>query len=516
MSSLLVNNVVSSSSQISYSYLESKEIFGYTLDLNYTIRTEDIHFENNDGVLLVGRSAIRQAYKRKNITARIAGDEILNGLITSVSFPESSLSGSETVNVSIQEKRRLDDYSGKTFAKYIPNPHLIESFEETYNFNRSGSNYSYSRNISIQYSQDAGDQFLNNAKVFLTNYYFQNRPQIGYYEDGISENARFSKGYNGLLTESIDLIQLSVSLEESFESSFINGTSDISKLIKNSFSSDSEGYLSKKVVIDLVALRYNKSDLLQQGIQDAIDSVIAQESSEFGEPTSISKGITKDGNKSSITIDFSKNPNKSQGDVVTYRCEKRKEEAFVNYALTVNYKSKGKNTIDRYEKLLSSWNSSKDKNEPKVISLFSEANGVIHERSRSTNISKSNASISESIQYTTDESYKSGNLPEGILKYNISLQKTERTKRNLVVTDLLDLKQKLVTSDLLKLGQATVTATCVAPPSYGIFHGKDFLNSKTSDMNNALEESTYYATSDQISIDLSNGSTTRVIQYIIA
>ena len=37
MSSLLVNNVVSSSSQISYSYLESKEVFGYTLDLNYTI-----------------------------------------------------------------------------------------------------------------------------------------------------------------------------------------------------------------------------------------------------------------------------------------------------------------------------------------------------------------------------------------------------------------------------------------------------------------------------------------------
>ena len=236
MSSLLVNNVVSSSSQISYSYLESKEVFGYTLDLNYTIKIEDINFENNDGVLLAGRSAIRQAYKRKNITARIAGDEILNGLITSVSFPESSLSGSEIVNISIQEKRRLDDYSGKTFAKYIPNPHLIESFEETYNFNRSGSNYSYSRNISIQYSQDAGDQFLNNAKVFLTNYYFQNRPQIGYYEDGISENARFSKGYNGLLTESIDLIKLSVSLEESFESSFINGTSDISKLIKNSFS----------------------------------------------------------------------------------------------------------------------------------------------------------------------------------------------------------------------------------------------------------------------------------------
>ena len=35
-------------------------------------------------------------------------------------------------------------------------------------------------------------------------------------------------------------------------------------------------------------------------------------------------------------------------------------------------------------------------------------------------------------------------------------------------------------------------------------------------MNYALDEATYYGTSDQISIDLANGTTTRVINYIIA
>jgi hypothetical protein len=50
--SLLVNNVVSSSSQISYSYLGTEEIFGYTLNLNYKIKVEDVRFDNNDGVLL--------------------------------------------------------------------------------------------------------------------------------------------------------------------------------------------------------------------------------------------------------------------------------------------------------------------------------------------------------------------------------------------------------------------------------------------------------------------------------
>jgi len=49
--SLLVNNVINSSSQISYSYLESEEVFGYLVAFNYTLKVEDVLFDNNDGVL---------------------------------------------------------------------------------------------------------------------------------------------------------------------------------------------------------------------------------------------------------------------------------------------------------------------------------------------------------------------------------------------------------------------------------------------------------------------------------
>ena len=195
--SLIVNNVISSNSQISYSYLGTTENFGYKVDLNYKIKVEDIQFDNNDGVLLSGRAAIREAYKRRNITARIAGDEIQNGLVKSISFPQSSLNGEETVDISIEERRRLSDYSSKTFAKYIPSPHLLSSFSENYSFERNGSNYSYNRDISISYAQDANEQFLTNAKIFLTNYYYENRPSFGDFSDGISEDAKFDKGFNG-------------------------------------------------------------------------------------------------------------------------------------------------------------------------------------------------------------------------------------------------------------------------------------------------------------------------------
>ena len=513
--SLIVNNVINSSSQISYSYLGGEEIFGYLINLNYTIKTEDISFDNDDGVLLTGRSAIRQAYKRKNITARIAGDEILNGLITQVSFSESSLTGEDIVTISIEERRRLDDYSSKTFSKYIPSPHLLTEFSEKYTFSRSDSSYSYNRDISIKYAQDLGDQFLNNAKAFLTNYYFSNRPSIGYYEDGISENARFNEGYNGTLTETIDLVNLSVSLNEVFNSSFIFDSEGVSKDIDISSSIDDKGYLNKQISVKLTSLRYDSQNVLEEAIANTIDQIISDEESDFGKPFSIEKGIKKDSNVADLTIQFSTDPKLTKENLVTYTCEKSKDQAFFTYTLAVTYKSKGPNVLERYNNTVSLWESSKDKNEPKVLRLFSEATSI-YEKSRSASLNKSEGTITENIIFSTDENYDSSGLPSGIIKYAINVSKQEKIKRNSVVLDLINLKQKLVTSNLDRLGSASVTATAVCDQAYGIFHAKDFLASKTSEINDSLEEEAYYATADVIQIDLSNGSATRVINYIIA
>ena len=142
MASLIVNNVIESSVQVSYSYLDSDELFGYEVIGTYQIDISDINFEQNDTVLQQGRDAIESAYARPNIVARIGADEYLKGRIQSFDFAEGSLVGSETVSIVIQESRRLDDYSTDKFVRLAPNPHLIESFEESYNFSRNGSDYS--------------------------------------------------------------------------------------------------------------------------------------------------------------------------------------------------------------------------------------------------------------------------------------------------------------------------------------------------------------------------------------
>ena len=116
MAALIVNNVLSSSVQIEYSYLDSDELFGYEVVGTYEIDISDINLEQNDTTLLAGRDAIETAYEKPDVVARIGADEYLKGRIQSFSFEAGSLAGSEVVSIVIQESRRLDDYSGGAFT----------------------------------------------------------------------------------------------------------------------------------------------------------------------------------------------------------------------------------------------------------------------------------------------------------------------------------------------------------------------------------------------------------------
>ena len=134
--SLIIHNVIQGSLNVNFDYYESDEMFSYTVEGNYTIDISDLSFTDNEGVLLSGREALKNAYTRKNITARIGADEYVHARITNLSFSASNLTGSEQALITIEESKRLEDYSNHTFAKYIPNPHLLESFEENFNFSR--------------------------------------------------------------------------------------------------------------------------------------------------------------------------------------------------------------------------------------------------------------------------------------------------------------------------------------------------------------------------------------------
>lgn len=513
--SLIINNVLRSSVNVNFEYLDSDEMFYYTVVGNYVIDISDLDLTNNKGVLIPARQALREAYLRKNITARIGGDEYVAGRITSLNFNESTLVGSEQASITIEESKRLDDYSNHTFAEYLPNPHLLESFEEDYDFSREGGNYSYSRNLSIKYKQstEAGNEFLHNVKVFASNYYHAIRPNLGYQTDGLSENARFNLGLDSIISENIDLIDLSYSLSESFDSSFIASGDNVSKKFTQNETLDEMGYLGKTINIELTALRRDRDNVLKEAAESTITEVLAAEQLQFGSPVSIQKSFARNSKKASVVISFSTNPTTSRDNTVTYTCSKQKAGAFEEYTVAANYTSKGENNQQRLQAARTFWSNDVLGYATRVTNFFSDA-GVIYEKSKNTGFDYGAGSVSDTTVFTNDDSYKN-DLPEGILKYQITISKTNGIPRTTKISDINSLKEKLVVSNLNTLTQVTITAMAVSIPTFGIFHGKNFLNSKTTELNNLLDAAEFYTLSDQTTIDLANGTTNRVINYVI-
>ena len=242
-----------------------------------------------------------------------------------------------------------------------------------------------------------------------------------------------------------------------------------------------------------------------------IAEVMTAQGSTLGDPSSISKGIKKDGNSASLSISFSTNPTERQGDLVTYSVEERKNQKFKDYILSATYKAKGKTDREKFNKAKTLWISDKDNNITKVQSVFAGL-PTIFEKDRNCNFQKTEGTITETITFTDDPAYK--NQSDGLLKLKITSSNTKKIRRNQLVYDLGDLKEKLVVSDLESVGQASVTATATIDPNRDLFGGKDKLLNKTSDMQEFVTGSKVFTTSDVVNVNLGEGTSTRTINYL--
>ena len=511
MAALIVNNVISSSVQITYKYLDTSDLFGYEIQGTYEIDLSDINYECDDTSLIKGRDALITAYARPNITARIGADDYVNAKIESFDFAEGPLVGSEVVTVILKESRRLDDYASSEYAKYIPNPETVSSFSEDYSFSRDGSNYSSTRNVSLTYEEDAGGQFLNNAKTFLTNYYFGVRPSLGYQEDGISEDAKIDKNFRGLITETYDLIGLTVSLSEKVSSSFIDDSKDVGRSETQAIQITPQGFLEKTIDIQLTSLRVDSEKTLTSAISKIIDEKKSEEHAEFGTPFSIAKAITKDGTTATLTLNFSTDPRKSQESLVSYSGQEDKDGFFKNYTLTISFNSTGKNNKNKFSNSKATWGQEQPLYKDKVQRLFHPLSDFF-EKSRSTNFSKTKGTIEDSVVYTTDPSYK--DRTDGVMKLKTTISKTRQIKRIEKYFNSDSKEDEVVLNDLKTVGKARISAEATTSVTAGLYKAKDFLESKTEDFNNLVGENIITIVRDQISTNLGEGKASRSLEYI--
>jgi hypothetical protein len=507
--SLIINKVSSSSIQINYSFLDTDILFGYEVNATYKIDFSDITYTNEQNVLFEGINALREVYQRKNIVARIGGDAFINARIVSQDFEESSLVGNSSCNIVLQESRRLDslpgfDYKTQEFTSSIPSPQYVESFQETFSFSRNADNYSSSRNLSIKWKQDAGSQFLNNAKLFLREFYRNVRPNLGYQTDGISENARFNKNFRPLVTETIDLLNLSVSLQENVTTSLVE-SDYYSKRQTYSVSITEAGYTEKKYNVEIKALKEPLESQAETACKEVVNEIISENSS-FAKPIEISKVLNKDGGIITLDISFSNDPSLTESQTRTYTVSKTKRGYFFDYEISVEITAEGKNQLEKVQNSKTYWTQQLSQYKNIITTFFSEASAIF-ELSRSTTFESVTGKIIDTVVFSDDDSY---NAPNGLLKLKFTNNLNDKVDRISVFVDVVDKKQKIQLTEkgLQSKGGGSYTMEAVAYKSKGLYYAYDILKGKSLSVGGG----TTYITSDAITID-SEGATNRVISY---
>ena len=272
--------------------------------------------------------------------------------------------------------------------------------------------------------------------------------------------------------------------------------------------------MQKVFTIELTALREPCDTILANATKTIIASLIAANTS-FGSPSKIEKGFSKDSAKSTLSVTFTTDPKLSGDNSVTYTCSKSKNKIFSVYSLSIEYSSVGSTISKEFENTKTLWNSSQSTCVQKVKDLFSEVT-TINESNRETSFDIYNGKIKETITYTDNPIYSF--YSNNILKYEIVKNVSNQVNRTQKIIDLNDKNEKIMTNNQKTVGSASINATATSSSSGDPFLSKTFLESKTTELNNSIATSIgtthYYITSDQIDIDLVNGSSSRVINYI--
>lgn len=463
--SLIVHTVTSASTSINYKYLGSTHLFGLEITGTYTFSIDDLELIE-DGTLLEhddAFKALRRTYTNKILRAKIGADIFRAGIVKSISRPEQNSLNSNEVTITITEHKQIsDDGELSDLTSKIPSPQKLESFSETFDFQRSGSEVSYTRNISLKYAEDISDQFLNNAYIFIKGIYLNSRPEFGYQFDGLSEKLRFNNRLRPRITENYDLINKSVTFSENMTLSEKSSNSRYSKAITYSIRNTSDGFLEKEYNIEIVGLRDPVSAHSKDGAKAVIAELISDETAQFGDPILIDKTVGNDSGRILIRMLFSTDRSKNQISTFTYSVSRSTNQSYLDYKVDMERARNNQNVIGAYNELVTDWKNDLDTPKAKIEVLFPDANILnIYEKARDTSFTPHIPSIRESITYTTDPSYN--NTDPSILKSNVSISENQSVERifEFVVPKDKERIQRLFPEEEGTLGERSVSVELI-------------------------------------------------------
>lgn len=507
--SFFITKINSQDTTVSFNYLETEAIWGIIISSSYEFNISDLSYTDQEDVLYQGIDALNAVYLQQNIVGKIGSNEIRNGLVTSISYPEGPNVGKTTASISIEERQRVNSHGALSdILNCIPSPQDVESFTESFSFERGQNSYSRSRNVSLKYRQDAGHFFLDKIRIFAQLMFFSSRPTLGYQLDGISEKGRFDTYLKPIINENINLLTKEFSFSETVQTNFIND-SDVfvepySEEVKITFTLDETGYKTKTYNATLKALKEPLELNILNGIQSFIDRIYQENFVEFNYPISISRAINSDGGTATVSISFSNNPSANSITNASYSVSKTDSGAWSEYTFNINISSKGANRINAFNASQNFWQTNFDIGIEKIQTLFGDyAN--IYEISRDTAFNRYEKSITETVVYSTNPIYE----PDGnIFKKDIQIADTIGVNRHAIVPLLGDREYLLLRSSGKDISTRTVSVNLI---------GKTFssLEDTAIGIAQSYEPSTAYKyiTSKSTTYDPINGTSSASISF---
>lgn len=462
---VIVHNVISASTSVDFKYFDTHHLFGLETQGTYTFSIDDLEYREGERILnhTEAFEALREAYTTKQVVAKIGTDIFNEGVITNLSRAVQGSTNSNEVVISIRESKPVaEDGNLREVSRTIPVPHKLTSFSENFSFQRSGSDISYVRNVSLQYSQDISEQFLNNAYIFLKNTFFRNRPNFGYQTDGLSEKARFDQEFRPKISENYDLVNKSVSFTENFVGSDPQADSKYSRKLTYALRNTEKGFLEKEYSIEVIGLKTPIHQHALSGTKREIDRIIADEAAEFGDPVSIDKAVAKDSGKITTTMLFTTDSSINQAGSFTYSVTKSKNDSFLEYSVDMERKQKGKSVRRAYASVLDDWSTDTAIGKTKANLMFPETNTLtLYEKSRQTGFSPNDAGIKETVTYTTDPSFNTSG--DDVLKQKIRVNQTNQVERifRFIVPKDKERVQRRFPKEAGTLGQKTISVEII-------------------------------------------------------
>jgi hypothetical protein len=461
---LYISKIDNSNTSVSFQYFGSEHMWGLLVSANYSFHLKDVTGEDGDDKLQVGMEAIETAYAQPNIAAKIGADEFRNGNVVSIEFDESRGVDRTKGSIVIEERIRIEeDGALSNLTDLIPSPQDIESFSESFNFNRGENSYSYERSVSLKYRQDAGGEFLNKAYLFLKNVYLNNRPAYGFQEDGISEWGRVDAGLKPVATESIDILNKSVEFSESLETSRIETTANLpfSKSETSKTVLQSDGYKLKNYSFEIRALSEPYEANIIHGITGTLDAVIQANTGAYSQPTLISKGVSEQGNVATLDVEFTNDPRRNNNTNIDYSAAKTESpEGFDSFTFNLTVSSRGKNDVTKFTRNKDYWKSNTNLPYSKIPVLFPEVtSGELFEVDRNVSFEPFGNTVSDTSRFSTDPQFSG--LADGTLLRTATISDRKPVSRDTVIPIYGD-EEILVQGAGKTLGERTINVSLTA------------------------------------------------------